>query len=129
MFVAHSPFSFLCVVLFITLAYTTRTGLLLTGLRHCCGGGLLYHQIYLPGDFTDALWGVSSPAIADSRVNYWGYRLRYRRGSGYGDVKVPCCLRGVALLGKHCRYWFSLPAMLACGGVLASHTGEEINRH
>lgn len=101
--------------------YDARTGLLPD--RFTCPllwGGLLYHQICLPERLPDALWGAIA-GYGGFALIYWGYRLRYQKeGLGYGDVKYLAAL-GRGIVGKHCRYWFSLPPCWPVAGLASRY--------
>ncbi len=101
--------------------YDARTGLLPD--RFTCPllwGGLLYHQICLPERLPDALWGAIA-GYGGFALIYWGYRLRYQKeGLGYGDVKYLAAL-GRGIVGKHCRYWFSLPLCWPVAGLASRY--------
>ncbi len=103
-----------------------RTGLLcLTGLPvHYCGWSAFITRFCLPERLPDALWG----AIA----GYGGFALIARtlspaalsEGAWIWRRQVPCCLRGVALLGNTAVTEVFLAAMLTQWQVWRRATGE-----
>ncbi len=115
MFVAL-PFHFLCRLLYYLAYSMTRVPVCCRPvyLAHYCGVAPLYHRFYSP-ERLPMRWGAIA-GYGGFALIYWGYRHAIRKRAWIWRRQVPCSLRSVALLKKHCRYWFSFAAMLACGG-------------